>query len=159
MPSPLHSSSINGANKTILTVCIVFLIFVLFYSQSAMFPSRDIEQPVLPPPPCQDCPLTKPRPPDAPLDLPNARPLVAKRKFTSQAIEDVIERVTALMKDKDLATLFRNCYPNTLDTTIAWFHDDKANGYKRPRSFIVTGDSKLHLFTSLKQLEQLLMPF
>ncbi|KAJ2955337.1 hypothetical protein NQZ79_g8650 [Umbelopsis isabellina] len=105
-----------------------------------MFPSRDIEQPVLPPPPCQDCPLTKPRPPDIPLDLPNARPLVAKRKFTSQAIEDVIERVTALMKDKDLATLFRNCYPNTLDTTIAWFHDDKANGYKRPRSFVVTGD-------------------
>lgn len=141
MPPPLQSSNASGANKSILIACLTFLLFLLFYSQSAMFPSRDTRQPILTPP-CQDCTLTKPRPPRIPLHLPNARPLVAKRKFTSSAIEQVIDRVTALMVDKDLATLFRNCYPNTLDTTIAWFHEDHLNNYQRPRSFIVTGDSK-----------------
>ncbi|KAG2186485.1 hypothetical protein INT44_002707 [Umbelopsis vinacea] len=102
-------------------------------------PDETTTQPILPPP-CQDCPLSKPRPPRIPLHLPNARPMVAKRKFTSDAIEQVVQRVTAVMADRDLAALFRNCYPNTLDTTVAWFHDDHANDYKRPRSFIVTGD-------------------
>lgn len=145
MPTPLHSSTASGANKTIIIACLTFLLFVLFYSQSAMYPPGESHPPIHPPP-CHDCTLTKPRPPRTPLHLPNARPLVAKRKFTSSAIEDVIDRVTALMVDRDLATLFRNCYPNTLDTTIAWFHDDHLNDFARPRSFIVTGDSKYSAF-------------
>jgi Metal-independent alpha-mannosidase (GH125) len=143
MPPRLPSPSASSANKGIIITCLAFLLFVLFYTQSAMYPPDETTtQPILPSP-CQDCPLSKPRPPRIPLHLPNARPMVAKRKFTSDAIEQVVQRVTAVMADRDLAALFRNCYPNTLDTTIAWFHDDRANDYKRPRSFIVTGDSKL----------------
>lgn len=59
------------------------------------------------------------------------------------------------MVDKDLARLFENAFPNTLDTTVAWHVDGskplKWNGQKKlstkdkgawegPQSFIVTGD-------------------
>ncbi|KAG9297479.1 hypothetical protein G9A89_020881 [Geosiphon pyriformis] len=71
---------------------------------------------------------------DGPLQLPYARPKV--RKFTSDAIEAVIEDYTKRMKDKDLARMFENCFPNTLDTTIAWNKADE----DEPRTFIVTGD-------------------
>jgi len=40
------------------------------------------------------------------------------------------------MADKDLARLFENCFPNTLDTTIRWHKADP----KYPQSFIITGD-------------------
>ncbi|RIA98025.1 Glycoside Hydrolase Family 125 protein [Glomus cerebriforme] len=68
--------------------------------------------------------------------FPYARPKEPKRKFVSPIIEKVIENITLNMKDKDLARLFENCWPNTLDTTVAWF--DVSEDY--PRAFIVTGD-------------------
>jgi meiotically up-regulated gene 157 (Mug157) protein len=40
------------------------------------------------------------------------------------------------MADKDLARLFENCFPNTLDTTVRWHLPDS----KHPQSFIITGD-------------------
>jgi len=40
------------------------------------------------------------------------------------------------MADKDLARLFENCFPNTLDTTVRWHLPDP----KHPQSFIITGD-------------------
>ena len=68
-------------------------------------------------------------------------------------MEQVIEDMTARMVDKDLARIFENAYPNTLDTTIAWHVDEKTNKrrlrHRRPDSsgkwegaqtFIVTGD-------------------
>ncbi|CAG8631734.1 13838_t:CDS:2 [Funneliformis mosseae] len=68
--------------------------------------------------------------------FPLVRPKESERKFVSPIVEEVIKKITLNMKDKDLARLFENCWPNTLDTTIAWTDDSK--GY--PRTFIVTGD-------------------
>ena len=46
------------------------------------------------------------------------RPKLSKRKFTSKAVEAIIQKVKADIKDPELAWLFENCYPNTLDTTV-----------------------------------------
>lgn len=72
------------------------------------------------------------------------------RTFNSSAVEQVIEDVTSRLVDKDLAQLFRNAFPNTLDTTIRWHTDStpaaarkskKANSvWKGSQTFIVTGD-------------------
>ncbi|AND69725.1 hypothetical protein ATSB10_22710 [Dyella thiooxydans] len=63
------------------------------------------------------------------------RPPPAKRLFTSAAVERQLARTTAKIGDPELAWLFGNCYPNTLDTTV---HLDTLDG--RPDTFIVTGD-------------------
>ncbi|WP_414649306.1 glycoside hydrolase family 125 protein [Dyella sp.] len=63
------------------------------------------------------------------------RPPPGKRLFTSTAVERQLARTTARMSDPELAWLFGNCYPNTLDTTV---HMGTLDG--RPDSFIVTGD-------------------
>lgn len=41
--------------------------------------------------------------------------------FTSDTIENLISTLVPLFKDDDLATIFSNCFPNTLDTTIYFF--------------------------------------
>jgi hypothetical protein len=46
--------------------------------------------------------------------FPFVRPKESERKFVSPAIEKVIKNITLNMKDKDLARLFENCWPNTL---------------------------------------------
>ncbi|MDB5016865.1 MAG: hypothetical protein JWQ84_1697 [Mucilaginibacter sp.] len=63
------------------------------------------------------------------------RPPVNARKFTSQAVEATIKNVKAAIKDPELAWLFENCYPNTLDTTVNY---SVKNG--RPDTFVITGD-------------------
>ncbi|HLP17644.1 MAG TPA: glycoside hydrolase family 125 protein, partial [Bacteroidota bacterium] len=63
------------------------------------------------------------------------RPQSDQRKFTSRAVEEIISAVTACMADQDLAILFENCFPNTLDTTV---HASVKDG--RPDTFVVTGD-------------------
>ena len=50
--------------------------------------------------------------------LPSKRPPHGERAFTSPAVEDEIKRVKAKIADPQLAWLFENCYPNTLDTTV-----------------------------------------
>ncbi len=47
-----------------------------------------------------------------------------------------IKDFTSKMKDKDLATLFSNCLPNTLDTTV--YNFTIVDGI--PDTFVVTGD-------------------
>lgn len=63
------------------------------------------------------------------------RPPLAQRRFVSKAVEREIDRVSALIADPELAWLFGNCFPNTLDTTVflgeAGGHDD---------AFVITGD-------------------
>jgi uncharacterized protein len=51
-------------------------------------------------------------------------------------VEKVIADVTKKLADKDLARLFENCFPNTLDTTIRWHAAEK----DYPQTFIITGD-------------------
>jgi uncharacterized protein len=63
------------------------------------------------------------------------RPPEEKRLFFSQAVENEIKRVKADIKDPEIAWLFENCYPNTLDTTV---HFSEQNG--SPDTFIITGD-------------------
>ena len=63
------------------------------------------------------------------------RPPLANRKFTSRAVEATIQNVKAAIKDPELAWLFENCYPNTLDTTVNYSEKDG-----RPDTFVITGD-------------------
>ncbi len=63
------------------------------------------------------------------------RPAVADRRFTSTAVEAEIARVKARIGDPQLAWLFENCYPNTLDTTVTVGQLDG-----RPDTFVITGD-------------------
>ena len=63
------------------------------------------------------------------------RPVMRKRNFTSQAVEETINRVKAKIEDPKLAWMFENCFPNTLDTTVQF----KMRGNK-PDTFVITGD-------------------
>jgi hypothetical protein len=67
--------------------------------------------------------------------LPHARPARADRHFSSAAVEALIPRIQSQIGDPALATLFENCLPNTLDTTVfAGTLDGK------PDTYVVTGD-------------------
>ena len=46
------------------------------------------------------------------------RPPLKSRNFTSEAVESAIKSFHAGVKNKELAWLFENCFPNTLDTTV-----------------------------------------
>lgn len=63
------------------------------------------------------------------------RPPLEKRKFHSDAVEQLLSKVSSAIKDPELAWIFENCYPNTLDTTVDF-------GMKNdlPDTFIITGD-------------------
>ena len=63
------------------------------------------------------------------------RPPVHKRTFTSKVIENQIKKIKASITDKELAWMFENCYPNTLDTTVDYEVIDN-----KPDTFIITGD-------------------
>jgi hypothetical protein len=68
-------------------------------------------------------------------DFPSVRVSVDKRNFSSLAIEATISRMKTQIKDPELAWLFENCFPNTLDTTVYF----KKKG-ERPDTFVITGD-------------------
>lgn len=63
------------------------------------------------------------------------RPPAGQRKFVSPAVEALIARTRAKIGDPELAWLFENCYPNTLDTTV-----QLGSLRGKPDTFIVTGD-------------------
>ncbi|NII52916.1 glycoside hydrolase family 125 protein [Luteibacter sp. SG786] len=67
--------------------------------------------------------------------FPSKRPPVGKRKFTSEAVEALIAKTKKKIKDPELAWLFENCFPNTLDTTV---EVGRLDGYED--TFVVTGD-------------------
>lgn len=67
--------------------------------------------------------------------LPEARPKASDRRFTSAAVEAAIRETQGRIGDRDLAILFANCFPNTLDTTV-W--PGEFDG--KPDTFVVTGD-------------------
>jgi len=68
-------------------------------------------------------------------DAENNRPPFKDRKFVSNAVEAKIKELKENLKDKDLALLFENCFPNTLDTTIKYSVTDG-----KPDTFVITGD-------------------
>jgi len=63
------------------------------------------------------------------------RPSIDKRTFTSKSVEQTIKFVKSKIKDPQLAWMFENCYPNTLDTTVDYEIIDG-----KPDTFIITGD-------------------
>ena len=69
------------------------------------------------------------------LEFVSNRPPLGKRKFTSKAIEAVILTTKSKIKDPELAWMFENCFPNTLDTTVEF---EVKNGL--PDTFVITGD-------------------
>ncbi|KAF7341716.1 Glycoside hydrolase family 125 protein [Mycena sanguinolenta] len=73
-------------------------------------------------------------PSSGPLALPYMRPDPACRTFNSTAVEKVIADMQARIKDPDLARLFENTFPNTLDTTVKYFNATEN------LAFIITGD-------------------
>ncbi|KUL83617.1 hypothetical protein ZTR_11289 [Talaromyces verruculosus] len=85
---------------------------------------------------------------DGPLRLPFQRPTEECRTFVSESVEKVISDVTSRLVDPDLAMLFTNALPNTLDTTVAWHVNASSNSVQKranatwpgAQSFIITGD-------------------
>ncbi|WP_443748200.1 glycoside hydrolase family 125 protein [Asticcacaulis solisilvae] len=63
------------------------------------------------------------------------RPAPADRRFISPAIDACIDEMKRVIKDPELAQLFENCFPNTLDTTVTTGTVDG-----KPDTFVITGD-------------------
>jgi hypothetical protein len=63
------------------------------------------------------------------------RPPVGQRTFVSSAVDQAIEDIKPHIRDPELAWMFENCYPNTLDTTVDYeVIDGKCD------TFVITGD-------------------
>lgn len=65
----------------------------------------------------------------------SGRPAAGDRLFRSPAIEQAIAETCALIGSPELARIFQNCFPNTLDTTV--FPGDYAG---KPDTYVITGD-------------------
>ena len=68
-------------------------------------------------------------------DFVSQRPELSKRKFVSKSVENTIKKVKKSIADPELAWIFENCYPNTLDTTVNHY---QKNG--KPDTYVITGD-------------------
>lgn len=79
--------------------------------------------------------MLAPRLKAAETEFPVVRTPVGKRRFTSAAVERVIAKVQAEIGNKELAWMFGNCFPNTLDTTVEF---EVVDG--RPDTYVITGD-------------------
>lgn len=63
------------------------------------------------------------------------RPAASERKFTSKAVEKTISKIKKSIADQELAWLFENCFPNTLDTTVNYYEKGDI-----PYTYVITGD-------------------
>ena len=68
-------------------------------------------------------------------DFVSQRPELSKRKFVSKSLENTIKKVKKSIADPELAWIFENCFPNTLDTTVNHY---QKNG--KPYTYVITGD-------------------
>ncbi len=68
-------------------------------------------------------------------DFPVVRVPENQRKFKSPAVEKLIAEIKKNIANKEIAWLFENCFPNTLDTTVDF---EIING--KPDTFVITGD-------------------
>jgi meiotically up-regulated gene 157 (Mug157) protein len=68
-------------------------------------------------------------------EFPVVRRAQALRRFNSKAVENLINDFTSKVKNKELAWLFNNCFPNTLDTSVTF-----TNFEDRPDTFLSSGD-------------------
>jgi meiotically up-regulated gene 157 (Mug157) protein len=63
------------------------------------------------------------------------RPIAGDRRFRSKAVDAAIESTAAKIRDPELAWLFSNCLPNTLDTTVTY-----GSFAGHPDTVVITGD-------------------
>ena len=63
------------------------------------------------------------------------RPKPADRRFRSAAVEAFIEQTRTHIGDPELAAMFVNCFPNTLDTTV-----EPGEFEGKPDTAVITGD-------------------
>lgn len=68
-------------------------------------------------------------------DFVSRRPEFSKRKFVSVSVENAIKKIKKSIADQELAWIFENCFPNTLDTTVS--HYQKKG---KPYTYVITGD-------------------
>lgn len=69
------------------------------------------------------------------VDFTSLRPSIGKRNFISNAVEETLVKVKKDISDPELAWLFENCFPNTLDTTVTYSEPEG-----KPDTFVITGD-------------------
>ncbi len=86
--------------------------------------------------------------------LPDARPAYEKRSFHSSTIDGLIDQLKPLFNDPNLAILFSNTLPNTLDTTVYFATPNPETASKDDLdSFVITGDiNALWLRDSMNQV-------
>lgn len=68
-------------------------------------------------------------------DFISKRPKLSERKFTSVAVENTIKTIKKSIADPELAWMFENCFPNTLDTTVKFYQKNN-----KPFTYVITGD-------------------
>lgn len=68
-------------------------------------------------------------------DFISKRPNLDQRKFVSEAVEKTIKNIKKSIADEELAWMFENCFPNTLDTTVKFYVKDS-----KPFTYVITGD-------------------
>ncbi len=68
-------------------------------------------------------------------DFPVVRVAASQRNFTSKSVEAAIKTFQKNVKNPELAWLFENCFPNTLDTTV--FYKEESG---KPDTYVITGD-------------------
>ena len=67
--------------------------------------------------------------------FPEVRIPEARRKFRSVAVEKTIQNIQSSLGNRELAWMFGNCFPNTLDTTVDFQMLDG-----KPDTYVITGD-------------------
>ncbi|MFP5227957.1 MAG: glycoside hydrolase family 125 protein [Acidobacteriota bacterium] len=67
--------------------------------------------------------------------LAGSRPKPADRHFRSEAVEAYIRKIAERIPDPQLAQMFTNCFPNTLDTTV-----EPGSFEGKPDTAVITGD-------------------
>jgi meiotically up-regulated gene 157 (Mug157) protein len=67
--------------------------------------------------------------------FPSKRPQPSERKFQSAAVEAFIQETSRQIGDPELAAMFANCFPNTLDTTV-----EVGEFEGKPDTAVITGD-------------------
>lgn len=68
-------------------------------------------------------------------EFPVVRIAPEQRRFRSEAVEQTIAEIRASVGNRELAWLFENCFPNTLDTTVDFQLLDG-----KPDTYVITGD-------------------